>query len=67
EAIVPEMNEKKIWVARNGRAELVPVVAGARTASSIEITSGLSAGDTVLTTGLMHLRQNMAVRVNITD
>jgi len=67
EAIVPEMNEKKVWVVRNGRADLIPVVTGARTASAIEVLSGLSAGDTVLTTGLMQLRQNMAVRVNITE
>ncbi len=67
ESIVPEMNEKKLWVVRNGRADLIPVVTGARTASMIEVLSGLSAGDTVLTTGLMQLRPNMAVRVNITE
>lgn len=67
EAIVPEMNEKMVWVARSGRARLVPVVTGTRTASMIEVVSGLAAGDTVLTTGLMQLRENMAVRVNITD
>lgn len=67
ETIVPEMNEKKIWVARNGRAFLVPVVTGTRTATMIEVLSGLSAGDTVLTTGLMQLRDNMPVRITITD
>ncbi len=67
EAIVPEMNEKKVWVARNGRALMVPVITGTRTATMIEVTSGLSAGDTVLTTGLMQLRDNMPVRINITD
>lgn len=67
ESIVPEMNEKKIWVVKNGRAILVPVVTGTRTATMIEVLSGLSAGDTVLTTGLMQLRDNMPVRVNITD
>lgn len=67
EAIVPEMNEKKIWVSRNGRAFLIPVVTGTRTATMIEVLSGISAGDTVLTTGLMQLRDNMAIRVNITD
>jgi membrane fusion protein (multidrug efflux system) len=67
ESIVPEMNEKKIWVVKNGRASLVPVVTGTRTATMIEVLSGLSAGDTVLTTGLMQLRDNMPVRVNITD
>jgi membrane fusion protein (multidrug efflux system) len=67
EAIVPEMNEKKIWVSRNGRAFLIPIVTGTRTATMIEVLSGLSAGDTVLTTGLMQLRDNMPVRINLTD
>ena len=67
EAIVPEMNEKKIWVSRNGRAFLIPIITGTRTASMIEVLSGLSAGDTVLTTGLMQLRDNMPVRINLTD
>ncbi len=67
EAIVPDMNEKKVWLVRSGRARLVPVVTGTRTASKIEVVSGLAPGDTVLTTGLMQLRENMAVRVNITD
>jgi membrane fusion protein (multidrug efflux system) len=67
EAIVPEMNEKKIWVSKNGRAFLIPIVTGTRTASMIEVLSGISAGDTVLTTGLMQLRDNMPVRINLTD
>ena len=67
EAIVPEMNEKKIWVSRNGKAFLIPIVTGTRTATMIEVLSGLSAGDTVLTTGLMQLRDNMPVRINLTD
>ena len=67
ESIVPDMNEKKLWVVRGGRADLIPVVTGARTASMIEVLSGLSAGDTVLVSGLMQLRPNMAVKVNITE
>jgi membrane fusion protein (multidrug efflux system) len=67
EAIVPEMNEKMIWVAKSGRAKLVPIITGTRTATMIEVLSGLLPGDTVLTTGLMQLREGMAVRVNITD
>jgi membrane fusion protein (multidrug efflux system) len=67
EAVVPDMNEKKLWVFRSGRAVLVPVVAGTRTESMVEILSGISQGDTVITSGLMQLRPNMAVRVNITE
>ena len=67
ESVVPEANEKKIWVTRNGRAALIPIVTGERTASMVEVVAGLSAGDTVLTTGLMQLRENMPVQVTLTD
>jgi len=67
QAVVPEMNEKRIWLYRNGKAKLVPVVAGGRTETLVEILSGISVGDTVITSGLMQLRPNMAVRVNITE
>jgi membrane fusion protein (multidrug efflux system) len=67
EAIVPEMDQKSIWVAHNGRAALVPVITGIRTETKVEIVSGISVGDTVLTSGLMQLRPGMAVRVNITE
>jgi len=67
EAVVPEMNEKRIWLYRNGKALLVPVVSGSRTENMVEILSGISVGDTVITSGLMQLRPGMAVRVNITE
>ncbi len=67
EAIVPEMNEKRIWLFRSGKASLVPVVSGNRTENMVEILSGISVGDTVITSGLMQLRPGMAVRVNITE
>ncbi len=67
EAVVPDMNEKRVWIYNNGKATLVPVVAGTRTETMVEILSGISAGDTVITGGLMQLRQNMPVRVNLTE
>lgn len=67
QAVVPEMNEKRLWLARMGKAVLVPVVTGTRTESMIEVTSGISIGDTVITSGLMQLRQGMPVRVNLTN
>jgi membrane fusion protein (multidrug efflux system) len=67
EAVVPEMNEKRIWLFRSGKASLVPVVSGNRTENMVEILSGISVGDTVITSGLMQLRPGMAVRVNITE
>ncbi len=67
EAIVPEMNEKRVWIYKKGKANLVPVVSGTRSETMVEILSGISVGDTVITSGLMQLRQNMPVRVNLTE
>ena len=67
ETIVPEMNEKRVWIYSNGKATLVPVVAGTRTETMVEILSGIRVGDTVITSGLMQLRQNMPVRVNLQE
>lgn len=67
EAVVPEMNEKRVWIYQNGKAALVPVVAGTRTETMVEILSGIRVGDTVITSGLMQLRQNMPVRVNLQE
>ncbi len=67
EAVVPDMNEKRVWILKGGKAVLTPVTSGNRTQDMIEILSGISVGDTVITSGLMQLRPNMAVRVNITD
>ena len=67
ESVVPDMNEKKIWLFKSGKALLVPVVSGSRTETEVEILSGINQGDTVITSGLMQLRPNMAVRVNITQ
>jgi membrane fusion protein (multidrug efflux system) len=67
QVIVPDMNEKRLWILKGGKAVLTPVIAGNRTQDKIEILSGLSVGDTVITSGLMQLRPNMAVRVNITE
>ncbi|MCK7530046.1 MAG: hypothetical protein MZV63_02795 [Marinilabiliales bacterium] len=44
EAVVPDMNEKRVWVYSSGKAALVPVVAGTRTETMVEILSGISVG-----------------------
>lgn len=55
QAIIPVMEGKKAYVSRNGKAEEVLVETGIRNDSMVHITSGLKAGDTVITTGIMTL------------
>ncbi|MFZ2340262.1 MAG: efflux RND transporter periplasmic adaptor subunit [Bacteroidales bacterium] len=61
EAITPEMEGEMVYVYRNGKAEVVKVGVGLRTESQVQITSGLKFGDTLLTSGILQLRQNVPV------
>ncbi|MDX1476905.1 MAG: efflux RND transporter periplasmic adaptor subunit [Saprospiraceae bacterium] len=65
EAVIPELGGTKVFVLRQKRAAAVPVQTGVRTDTHLEITSGLSIGDTVLTSGTLQLRQGMEVNVNL--
>jgi membrane fusion protein, multidrug efflux system len=61
EALVPEMEGEIVYVARNGRASTIKVTTGLRTESLVQITEGLKFGDTLLTSGILQLRQSMPV------
>lgn len=63
QAIIPTTRDKKVARLRGGKAELITVQTGDRTADRIEILNGLQQGDTVLTTGLMQVKPGMAVKV----
>ncbi len=65
EALIPIQNGKKIFVQKNGKAKEVLVETGSRTDSTTLITKGLQVGDTVLTSGVMSLRDGSAVKVNL--
>ena len=65
EAIIPVQNGKKVFVARNGQAKETMVETTTRTEKDVLITSGLQAGDTVLTTGIMTLKDGSPVKVAV--
>jgi membrane fusion protein, multidrug efflux system len=61
EALIPEMEGEKVFIYKRGKAQSVKVTTGLRTESKIQITSGLKFGDTLLTTGILQLRQNLPI------
>jgi membrane fusion protein (multidrug efflux system) len=61
EAVIPEMEGEKVFVYRSGKAFPVKVTTGLRTASTIQIKEGLQFGDTLLTSGILQLRQDLPV------
>lgn len=65
QALIPIQNGKKVFVAQGGKAKEIIVETGARTEKNILIISGLKAGDTVLTTGVMSLKDGAPVKVSV--
>jgi membrane fusion protein, multidrug efflux system len=61
EALIPEMEGEKVFIFKSGKATAKKVNTGLRTESRIQITSGLSFGDTLLVTGILQLRENLPV------
>ena len=61
EALIPEMEGEKVFIYKQGKAQSVKVTTGLRTESNIQITQGLNFGDTLITSGIMQLRQNLAI------
>ena len=63
QSIIPVLKGNKMYVLKNGTANLVDVKTGLRNDTTIQITQGLKAGDTVITTGIMMLKQGSHVKI----
>ena len=56
-AIIPSETNKSVIIARNGKAHFIPVLSGIRQAANIEITKGIQPGDTIITSGVLFLKE----------
>lgn len=65
QAVIPELQGNKVFVAKGGRASAVNVETGIRTETELEITGGLNPGDTIITTGILQIRHGTEVDVEI--
>ncbi|WP_426063659.1 efflux RND transporter periplasmic adaptor subunit [Flavobacterium sp. DSP2-3-1] len=65
EAVIPVQNGKKVFISSNGQAKEVMIETATRTDASILVLSGLKPGDTVITSGVMSLKNETPVKVQI--
>ncbi|HLP16875.1 MAG TPA: efflux RND transporter periplasmic adaptor subunit [Bacteroidota bacterium] len=65
QSVIPVLKGQTVLVRKNGVVATVPVSLGTRMAALVQVTNGIAAGDTVITTGLMQLRQGMPVNVTV--
>ena len=63
EAIIPVQNGKKIFISNNGLAKELMIETATRTETSVLVLSGLKEGDTVITNGVMALKNDDPVKV----
>ena len=59
QAIIPQEENKIVIVANHGKAKFILVKTGIRKASAVEITVGIQAGDTIVTSGLMFIKEGL--------
>lgn len=62
-AVIPELGGTKVFVYADGRAEPRQVTTGIRSEDSVQITSGLDAGDLVITSGILQLQPGLEVEL----
>ncbi|EIA07490.1 efflux RND transporter periplasmic adaptor subunit [Flavobacterium frigoris] len=65
QAVIPVQNGKKVFISDMGKAKEVMVESATRTDASLLILSGLKAGDTVITSGIMSLKNDASVKVTV--
>ncbi len=63
EALVPEMTGYSVFIYREGSVYTQQVQIGTRTDRRVQIRDGLSPEDTVITTGLLQIRDGMTVEL----
>jgi membrane fusion protein (multidrug efflux system) len=62
-AIIPVARGKQVVVLKEGKPVFTNISTGVRDSSDVQVTDGLSAGDTLITTGLLFIRPESKVKL----
>lgn len=63
QCVIPGARSKSVIVVKDGKANFTKVETGIRNETSIQITSGIEVGDTIVATALMYVKPNSGVKV----
>lgn len=67
QAVVPVLKGKKVYVVRNGKAQETFIKTGTRNDQQIQVTEGLTPGDSVITSSIMALKNGSSVKVKMNN
>lgn len=65
QAVIPIQGGRQVFLLKNGRATATVIETETRTGTHVLVTSGAVIGDTVITSGIMTLKDGMQVHVNL--
>jgi membrane fusion protein (multidrug efflux system) len=63
QAVIPVARGKQVVLLKGGVPAFTPITTGVRDSSNVQVTEGLSAGDTLITTGLLFIRPESKVKL----
>lgn len=61
ESIISELGISKVFLYQDGNAVSREIIPGMRTESHVQVLNGINIGDTLITSGILQLRENMPV------
>jgi membrane fusion protein (multidrug efflux system) len=67
ESVVPIQDGKVVYIANNGKAKEIKIETFSRTTKEIIVTNGLKSGDTLLTSGVMSLKDEADIKVKLKE
>jgi len=62
-SVIPQARNKQVAVYRDGIADMVPITTGVRDSTDVQVITGLHAGDTLITTGLLFVKPNARIKL----
>jgi membrane fusion protein (multidrug efflux system) len=63
-SIIPQARNKMVATYKDGIAVFEKVTTGVRNANDVEVLSGLSIGDTIITSGLLFVKPNSKIKLS---
>ncbi len=64
QAIIPGARNKQVVLYKSGIAKFIIVGTGLRDSSRVQITSGINAGDTIVTTGILSIKPDAKIKIS---
>lgn len=65
QAIIPGARDKKVIIAKNGKASFQTVQTSVRDSANVQVINGLSVGDTVVTSGLLSIKPGTSIQIKL--